>query len=331
MKTLIALSTTAALLGASLPALAAPDVVVSIKPIHSLVAAVMQGVGEPKLIIDGAASPHTYTMKPSNAADLEAADIVFWAGDGLEAFLKKPIETLGAKAKSVELVDAPGLIQLKFREGGAFDAHDHGHEHHEGEEGADHAAAEHDHAAHADGDHEDHHGGVDMHFWLDPENAKAMVAMIEKTLADADPADAARYAENAAALGARLDTLTATTKAALAPVGGKPFIVFHDAYQYYENRFGVVAAGSITVSPETLPGVQRISEMQAKVRDLGATCVFAEPQFEPKLVTVVTEGSDARTGILDPEGASLDKGPDLYFQLIDGITASLKECLSPQG
>ncbi|GGD38582.1 zinc ABC transporter substrate-binding protein [Aureimonas glaciei] len=331
---------TVSLIGLSVPASAEPRVVASIKPIHSLVAAVMQGVGEPSLIVDGGASPHTYAMKPSNAADLEAADIVFWAGDDLEAFLVKPIETLGAKAKSVELVDAPGLLHLPLREGGSFDAHEHGAEEAAGSHEAE-AAAGHDHAGHdheAATEHEGHaahaghgHDEIDMHFWLDPVNAKAMVAVIAATLSEADPADAAAYAANAAKVSARLDSLTASTKAALAPVAGKPFIVFHDAYQYFENRFGVTAAGSITVSPESIPGVQRIAEIQEKVRSLGATCVFAEPQFEPKLVTVVTEGSEARTGVLDPEGAALEDGPELYFQLIDGLTTALTDCLTPQG
>jgi zinc transport system substrate-binding protein len=345
MKTLIVLST-AAMLGAALPASAAPDVVASIKPIHSLVAAVMEGVGEPKLIVNGGASPHTYSMKPSNAADLAAADIVFWAGDDLEAFLVKPIETLAAKATSVELVDAPGLLRLPLREGGNFDRHEHageeaasagspagataadGHDGHAGHDHEAHGTSE-GHEAHAAHDHG--HDASDMHFWLDPVNAKAMVAVIAATLTEADPADAAAYAANAEKLSARLDSLTETTTAALAPVAGKPFIVFHDAYQYFENRFGVSAAGSITVNPEAVPGVQRVSEIQAKVRSLGATCVFAEPQFEPKLVAVVTEGSEARTGVLDPEGAALENGPELYFQLIDGLTAALTDCLTPQG
>lgn len=326
-----------------------PKVAASIKPIHSLVSAVMEGVGEPTLIVDGAGSPHTYSMKPSNAADLDAADIVFWAGDGLEAFLVKPLETLGADARAVALIDAPGLERLAYREGGAFEAH---RDADEGEVGHDHAGSEgaadavHDHdgeagnpahtheadaAVHAAEDHEEHaHGAYDMHFWLDPQNAKAMVGEIAKTLASTDPANAATYAANASRVDARLDSLIAKTTTDLANVKDKPFVVFHDAYQYYEHRFGVAAAGSITVSPETIPGVRRIAEIQAKVKALGATCVFAEPQFEPKLVSVVTEGTQAHTGVLDPEGAALPNGPDLYFQLIEGLTTSLKDCLSQQ-
>ena len=298
----------------------APRVVASIKPIHSLVAAVMEGVGTPDLIVKGAASPHTYSMKPSDASALQSADVVFWAGDDLEAFLVKPVATLATTAKVVELVDAPGLARLPFREGGPFEAHEDGTE----------TKAEAEPEA---GGHEahHHHGATDMHFWLDPENAKAMTAAIETTLAAADPAHAGAYAANAARLEIRLDGLTETIGAQLEPVRGKPFIVFHDAYQYFEKRFGVVAAGSITVSPEQIPGVQRVAAIQAKVKSLGATCVFAEPQFEPKLVSVVTENTDARAGILDPEGAALTDGPQLYFQLIENLATSLEACLSGEG
>ncbi|CAN7351890.1 zinc ABC transporter substrate-binding protein [Pararhizobium sp. LjRoot235] len=297
-----------------------PNVVVSIKPIHSLVASIMKGLGEPALIVEGAASPHTYSMKPSNASALENANIVFWVGHGLEAFLEKPLESLGSSAKIVELDDAPGLEKLKFREGGAFEPHDDGDEHEAGAEGA-------EGHAHEEGHHHDE-GEFDMHLWLDPANAKAMAAAIEKTLAAADPDNAAAYKANLDALSTRLDTLDKTLVEAVAPIKDKPFIVFHDAYQYFEHRYDVKVAGSITVSPEVLPGAERLSEIHAKIVELGATCVFAEPQFEPKLVNVVLEGTPAKSGALDPEAATLDAGPDLYFQLMEGIGTSLKTCLS---
>ncbi|MEK1927297.1 MAG: zinc ABC transporter substrate-binding protein ZnuA [Rhizobium giardinii] len=297
-----------------------PNVVVSIKPIHSLVASIMQGLGEPALIVEGAASPHTYSMKPSNASALQNANIVFWVGHGLEAFLEKPLESLGSGAKIVELDDAPGLEKLKFREGGAFEAHDDGDEHAASAEGGE------DHA-HEEGHHHEE-GEFDMHLWLDPVNAKAMAAEIEKTLAAADPDNAATYKSNLDALNMRLDALDKTLTETVAPIKDKPFIVFHDAYQYFEHRYHVKVAGSITVSPEVLPGAERLSEIHAKIVELGATCVFAEPQFEPKLVNVVLEGTPAKPGTLDPEAATLEAGPDLYFQLMQGIGTSLKTCLS---
>lgn len=321
----------------SSPALAdAPNVIVSIKPIHSLVASIMQGVGEPSLIVEGGASPHTYSMKPSNAAALQAAKVVFWVGPGLEAFLDKPLDTLGSGAKAVELSEAPGVEKLKLREGGAFEAHDDGHEGHEEEghhgeeashEGHDGHAVEKEAAEH---EHEHHHGEgeFDMHMWLDPMNAKAMAAEIEKTLAEIDPANAAVYKANLDKFNERIDALDKGLAETVAPIKDKPFVVFHDAYQYFENRYHVRVAGSITVSPEVLPGAERLSQIHAKIEDLGATCVFAEPQFEPKLVNVVIEGTPAKSGTLDPEGGALDAGPDLYFQLMEGIGASLKGCLS---
>lgn len=301
---------------------AAPDVVVSIKPIHSLVASIMQGVGEPSLIVEGAASPHTYSMKPSNAAALEKADVVFWVGHGLEAFLEKPLASLGGNAKVVELDDAPGLEKLKFREGGAFEAHDHGEEHEEVAEG--HAHAEHTN----EGEHHHDEGEFDMHLWLDPANAKAMAAEIEKTLTAADPENAARYKSNLDKLDARLDQLDKTLAETVAPIKDKPFVVFHDAYQYFEKRYRVKVAGSITVSPETLPGAARLSQIHDKIKELGATCVFAEPQFEPKLVNVVLEGTSAKSGVLDPEAGTLEASPELYFTMMENIGTSLKTCLS---
>ncbi|PYE27075.1 zinc transport system substrate-binding protein [Rhizobium sp. PP-CC-3A-592] len=300
-----------------------PDVVVSIKPIHSLVASIMAGVGEPKLIVEGAASPHTYNMKPSNAAALQKANVVFWMGEGMEHFLEKPLETLGSKATIVALEEAPGVEKLPQREGGPFEPHDDGDEA-EGAHGHD-AADAHD-AKHA---HDD--GEFDMHSWLDPRNAKAMAAEIETVLAKADPEHAATYRTNRETLDARIDALDLAIAATVAPIKDRPFIVFHDAYQYFENRYGVSVAGSITVSPETAPGAQRLKEIHAKIEKLGATCVFAEPQFEPKLVNVVLEGTTARSGTLDPEAGTLTAGPDLYFQLMNGVAQSLANCLSQQG
>jgi zinc transport system substrate-binding protein len=301
------------LVGTTATAADAPKIVVSIKPIHSLVAAVMQGVGTPDLIVDGAASPHTYALKPSNARSLQQAQVVFWVGPGMEAFLQKPLAALGSNATIVELEDAPGITKLKFREGGAFEPHDDGDEHV------------------ASDDHDHDHGEFDTHLWLDPHNAKAMVAEIATSLVAADPANALAYEANQKALNDKLDALDAEIASTLAPVKDKPFIVFHDAYQYFEHRYGVRVAGSITVSPETIPGAQRVAEIHRKVADLGATCVFAEPQFEPKLVNVVLEGTSAKSGVLDPEAATLPQGPDLYFDLMRGIASSLKACLSAQG
>ena len=340
IKTLLLASSLLA--GSALTAHAEVKVVASMKPVHSLVAAVMEGVGTPDIIIDGAGSPHTYALKPSQAQMLEQADIVFWVGHELEAFLEKPLETVGANAKSVELIDAHDLVKLGFREGGAFEKHMHGeetgHDDHAQEAGHDRdhektAKADHDHdhektaeAGHDDDDH--NHGAFDPHVWLDPMNAKAMVHEIEEALVAADPENAAKYEANAEATMAKLDALIAEVGAELKPVKDKGFIVFHDAYQYFEKRFGVTASGSITVSPEVMPGAERVTEIRARVQELGAACVFAEPQFEPKLVSTVTEGTQAKSGVIDPLRADLDNGPELYFRLIRNMAISIKTCLS---
>ncbi len=278
----------------------APNVVVSFKPIHSLVSAVMQGVGEPYLIVKGAASPHDYAMTPYDAGALQGADAIFWIGPGLEAFLQKPIATLGAHTEIIALEDTQGLTRLATRMGGAFEAHV-----------------------------EDAHDGgqSDPHVWLDPDNAKLMVRRMEMVLSKADPANSAAYKANADQTAVKLDALEAEITAALAPVKGTPFITFHDAFQYFETRFGLNAAGSITVSPDAAPGAARIAELQVKVKGLGVKCVFSEPNFEPKIIEALIEGTAAKLGALDPEASALTKGPDLYFQSLREIAAAMAECL----
>jgi zinc transport system substrate-binding protein len=320
----------------ALAAQAAPKVVVSIKPIHSLAAALMKGVGEPELLVDGVASPHTYQMKPSDASRLQSADVIFWVGHDMEKFLEKPLETLGGQARILELDAVPGLLKLPTRESGTFEAHDHG------EEGHDHADTghedgDHDHqeekaaeAGHAHHDDHDHGEEVDLHLWLNTGNARLMAAAMTRMLVQADPEHAQTYEKNQADLDARLDALSSQIKTELEPVKDKSFIVFHDAYQYYEKEFGVKVAGSITVSPESMPGAARLKKIHAKVAELNSTCVFAEPQFEPKLVQVVLEGTNAKSGVLDPEGGSYEKGEALYGDMMLGIARSLKDCLAPK-
>ena len=298
------------------------NVVTSVKPVHSLVSGVMKGVGKPDLIVQGSASPHTYSLKPSQAKKLEEADLVFWMGHELESFLEKPLEAIANNAKVVELIDTEGLKRIKMREGGAFD--DHGHDEHD--EHDDHK----DHDEHEG--HDDHgHGEFDVHVWLDPENAKVLVNEIKHELIELDPSNSATYQENAEALIVKLDQLIADVSVKLASEKDKGFVVFHDAYQYFEERFGMRAVGSITVSPEVLPGANRIRELQEKIVELNAHCVFSEPQFEPKLVSTVIEGTQANTGVLDPLGASIQDGPELYFTLIHNMANSLYECLSLRG
>ena len=308
------------------------NVVASVKPIHSLVSGVMEGIGRPDLIVKGAASPHTYSLRPSQAKQLEDADLVFWMGHELESFLEQPLEAIATKAHVVELIDSSKLKKIKMREGGMFDAHAHD-DHDEHEEHDDHDEPEghddHDeHEGHDDHDEHEGHGEFDVHVWLDPENAKVLVDEIKLALIELDPVNASKYEANSNKMNTKLDQLMDEVSNKLKSEQGKGYVVFHDAYQYFEQRFGMSAVGSITVSPEVVPGANRIRELKEKINELNAHCVFSEPQFEPKLVSTVIEGTKANKGVLDPLGASINDGPELYFTLIRNMADSLHECLS---
>ncbi len=311
----LAIAATAVMMAAPASfALAAPQVVATTKPLHSLVASVMAGVGEPVLLVKGAASAHTYSLRPSDARALGAADVVFWTGHGMELFLDGALETLAPDAAIVALAETEGLELLPIREGGAFEPHVHGIE----------AGHDHDH----DHDHAHGHDEADMHYWLDPDNAALMVGQIAQTLADADPQNAAAYRENAAAEAARLTALTADLETILAPARGRSFVVFHDAYQYFEQRFGLTVAGTITVSPDVPPGAQRIADLRERVQDDDVACIFAEPQFEPAVVRTIAEGTGVRVATLDPEGAGLEEGATLYDQLLRGLATAIADCVA---
>ncbi len=296
--------------GASAAGAAEPlKVVVTIKPIHSLVAAIMEGAGTPELLIEGAGSPHSYAMRPSDARRLSSADIVIRVSENLEGFLEKPIESLSQGARIVTLADLPGVRLLPLRQGGAFEPHEH-----------DHTAA----VAHEG----PRHGRYDAHLWLNPVNAAVVAERLANILAKARPEQTTLFKTNAAKLEARIAALDAELAGALDPVKNKEFIVFHDAYQYFEAHFGLEAAGSLTVSPERQPGAARLKAIRDKVAATGSVCVFAEPQFKPKLLDTIVEGTDARIGVLDPLGASLPAGPELYFALMRGLAKQLNDCLA---
>ena len=314
------------------PALAAPKVVVSILPIYSLIAGVMQGVAEPALLVPVGASPHNYAMKPSDARTLQSAEIVFWIGEHLENYLEKPLETLAGKAKVIEVSSVPGLTLLPLRKGGVFepeaedehagDKHDDDDEHKDDKDTNEHRAEKNAETGHA-------HGDTDAHIWLDPDNARRIVRHAVAELSAADPSNAQKYAANGQMMDQRIAALDDGIKGRLKPVQDRAYIVFHDAYQYFERHFGTKIVGSITVSPDQAPGARRLAELRERIRGTSAVCVFREPQFPAPVVDSLLRDTGAKAGVLDPEGADLAPGVNAYFTLMDRIADSLAGCLKP--
>ncbi len=310
-------------------------VVASIKPIHSLISYVMDGVGTPGLLVDGSSSPHTFQLKPSHATMLQEADIVFWIGEDLESFLETPLESIAKDAKQVTLMESEDIEMLKFREKNVFDDHDeHGDEHDEHEEHGD----EHDeHEEHGD-EHEEHgdehdehahhdghnHGEFDIHFWLDPEIAKTIVQIAAKEISEIDPANASKYEANAAKALNELDQLISDTRGKINK--DATYVVFHDAYQYFEQRFGIEVIGALTVNPEILPGAKQLSEIREVIEREGVNCLFSEPQFNPTIAETIASDSGVKAEVLDPLGAELEPGKDLYFDLISDMASSFESC-----
>lgn len=287
----------------------APEVVTTILPIHSLVSGVMEGVSKPVLLLKGGASPHTYSLRPSDARALQRADIVVWVGEDLESSFAKPIQTLSKKSTVLSLMSAPGVKLIRVREGGAW------------EETPD---AEHKH----DHDHDHERGRFDLHIWLDPNNAKSIVRAVAAALTRIDSTNAGTYRKNAARVIVHLEAMEQRIRDQLAPVKGRPYLVFHDGYHYFEKHFGTNGVGAVTVSPERAPGAKRIAELRARLGQFQAACIFAEPQFRPNIIRVISAGTGARTATLDPLGATLTPGPDAYFRLMENLAVSMRGCLA---
>ncbi len=279
-------------------------VTVTLKPIYALVLQVMDGVGMPTLIVDGAASPHTYALKPSDAKAMNDADVLFRVSEAIEPFTAKAVRGLPKSVQVVTLETVPGMKRLarrtntNFETKGAHKGHDHGK------------------------------SAMDGHVWLDPENGKVIVAHIAKVLSDKRPASAAVFKANADKANARLDALTKELESSLILAVGKPYVIFHDALQYFEARFGLTAVGAVTADPEVPPSGKRLVELRKKVATLGATCVFSEPTFETRVGQSIIEGTQARIGQLDPEGITVAKGPDAYDAILRGLAKALTGCLA---
>jgi zinc transport system substrate-binding protein len=289
------------LLSASAHAAPAPDVLVSIKPLHSIVAAVMEGAGAPELLLTGAASPHSYALKPSDARKIARAEVIFWTGPVLETFLETPLANLAPRARVVALSDAEGVTRLPARKGGVWEADE----------------------------DDDHARGIDGHVWLDPRNAVAMAAAVARTLAVAEPSRTKLYAANSEAFARSVMRLDAQLARTLEPVRGRPYLLFHDAFHYFEARYGLSPMGAVTVASDRPPGVRRVEILRAKIKAAGAICVFSTPQFSPRLLPALTEGSPARSAVLDDLGADIPPGPRLYEALLAQIAEQLRSCLTP--
>jgi len=303
---------TAALFLVLTPLKAEISVVTSIKPLHSLTSYIMEGVGEPELIIDGVASPHNFQIKPSHAKMLQNADLVIWIGEDLESFLPTALKSIPKDAVVFELLDQSGLKKLKFREKNIFEGHDdHGHDEH----------------AKKEDDHDDHghdHGSFDPHIWLDPANAKVIVKKITNQLSKIDKDNASKYKANSKKVIKDLDGLIKEVKNEINKDAS--FVVFHDAYQYFEKRFGLSVIGALTVNPDVMPGAEQLSEIREVIEHEKAKCIFSEPQFNPNIINSIASDTGVKTGILDPLGANINKGKGMYFQLIKDMSNSLKDC-----
>jgi zinc transport system substrate-binding protein len=287
---------------------AAPNVVVSLKPLHSVVAGVMEGVAAPSLLLSGLETPHSFALKPSHARELQRADAVFWVGPQLEQFLIKPIKTL---AKGATVIGFARLVPLLPNREEALWMHSglHG-----------------DKAAHA---HDDAHGHgeLDPHFWLDPVRVSDIVPIIVQTLSKIDPAHAANYGANGVRLRRRLYELHRHLEALTAPVRNVPYLVLHDAYQYLEARYRLGAVGSFVLNPESGPGVRRIAAIRRIIEKNNIRCVFREPQLAQLGLSAVSDMAKLKIDELDPLGATHIPGPDAYFGILMGLARKLASCL----
>ena len=311
------------------------NVVTSIKPLHSLTSYIMEGVGEPDLIIDGVASPHNFQIKPSHAKMLQKADLVIWVGEDLESFLPSALKSIPKNAVVFELLDQSGLKKLKFREKNIFEGHDdhddHDHDEHAKKED-DHDDHGHDEKAKKEDHHDDHghdehghaHGEYDPHIWLDPSNAKVIVKKITNQLSKIDKDNSSVYKANSKKLLKDLDGLIKEVKNEINKDAS--FVVFHDAYQYFEKRFGINVIGALTVNPDVMPGAEQLSEIREVIEHEKAKCIFSEPQFNPNIINSIASDTGVKTGVLDPLGANINKGKNMYFQLIKDMSNSLKDC-----
>ena len=311
----------------SLNAKADIKVVTTIKPLHSLVSNVMDGIGEPSLLIEGSSSPHSFILKPSHAKLMEQADIIFWIGEGMETFMEKPLSSIAKKAKKVSFMELASIQKLKFREENIFEHdEDKDHDEHKHDEDKDHDEHKHD----EDKDHDEdgheghHHGEFDAHIWLDPSNAREMLYEIAHELSDLDPANADKYNQNLNETILAIDEMITNIDRDINK--NAKFIVFHDAYQYFEKKFGVASSGALTLNTDVLPGAKQVSEIQEVISENSIRCIFSEPQFNPKIIETIAKDTGINTAVMDPLGSVFDANKQQYFNLINDLGKKLNDC-----
>lgn len=290
----------------------APKVVVSIAPFHALVSAVMKDIGEPKLLLKGNASPHHYNLRPSEIKTLQEAEVIFWGGPLLETFLVKPLKTLTPATLVVAFDKTPGLTLLGMRRSPFFPVHTH-----ESQETGEH-------------DHSHHQQNTDLHFWLDPNNAKRMIDHIAEQLSRRDPPHKSQYFENAKQFKKQLEATDQKIQQKLQSVRHQPFITFHDAYQYLERHYGLKGVGSISLHPEVPLSVERLQTIRQTVQKTGAVCVFSEPQFKSNIVKAIAEEAEIKTAELDPIGKPSPVPGAGYLNLLNDLSTAMMGCLQVQ-
>ncbi len=327
-----------------------PKVVTDIAPVQGLVASVMGDLGTPELLVPQGASPHDHALSPSEARNLQDADLVVWIGAELSPGIGRKIDAIAGSAAALALFDAEVTAHLATRDEALFEhdhddaddghAHEeHAHEHHDHDHDHDHDDHDHDdhgHEGHSDAHHDDDdhaadahghaHGPEDPHVWLSPANARAWLGVIADALAEADRENAGVYRANAEAAQAEIDAAVTTARAQLDAAQDRRFVVFHDAYQYFEDTFGLNVLGAIQLSDATAPSPARLSELRDAIAETGATCVFAEPQFDSRLIDAVTEGTEVKVAELDPLGMALEPGAGFYPALIGDLATRISDC-----
>ena len=332
-------------------------VITTIQPINSLVSAVIGDTGKTISLIPADISPHEYKLKPSDAKKMQEANIIFFVSNHLESSVTKVFKNLPKNIKIIDLLEETGIEHLAIRDNEAWERHDHhGHDDHDdhekhgkkhddhddhdkhGKKHDDHDdhdkhAKKHDdhddHEKHGKkhDDHDDHQSKDDVHIWLSPDNAIKIVEKVNKELSLLFPDNASKYSENSNKMIDEIKNLKNELAKDLAPIKGKPYVVFHDAYQYFEKTFDLNAVGSVALEGDIASSPKQISFIKDKIKKLNASCVFQEPQFDSKLVKIVVEGTNAQIGTLDPLGVNISGKENFYIQLLKNMAKSLKECL----